>query len=141
MPMYMQFRTDGLAIGYSQLGAPVESDSLGEVADEAEARERLGMIHSDGEWSAFVEPAPEPIPTPLDEAALIDLCQSAGGMTDAMLVAVYADPQLAAFVIKLRAARAILPTDERTTQGLAALEALGYLPNGAEAVIAAWPAA
>ena len=83
----------------------------------------------------------DPVPQPLDEAALIDLCQSAGGMTDAQLVAAFNDANLAAFWIKLRAASTILPTDQRTIAGLDAVETLGYLPEGAAAVLAAWPTA
>ncbi len=83
----------------------------------------------------------DPVPQPIDEAALIDLCQSAGGMTDAQLVSAFNDPQLAAFWIKLRATSTILPTDQRTQDGLAAVDALGYLPEGAQAVLDAWPAA
>jgi len=97
-----------------------------------------GDLHDNGQ---FARPPVAASPTPLDEAALIDLCQSAGGMTDAQLVSVYTDPQLAAFIIKIKAARQILPTDARTVQGLGALEALGYLPDGADAVLAAWPTA
>ena len=86
------------------------------------------------------DPGPDaPRPRALDEAALIDLCQAAGGMSDAQLVAADADPALRAFWIKLRAASAILPTDPRAQDGLAAVEALGYLPAGAAAVLAAWP--
>ncbi|NCA72554.1 MAG: hypothetical protein EOM91_21345 [Sphingobacteriia bacterium] len=83
----------------------------------------------------------DPTPVPLDGAALIDLCQSAGGMTDAMLVSAHQDPMLAAFWIKLGFAAQILPSDPRTQDGLAAVAALGYLPAGAATVLAAWPTA
>jgi len=85
------------------------------------------------------EPTPDPRPAAIDEAALIDLCQSAGAMSDEQLVAADADPALRVFWIKLRAASALLPTDPRVQDGLAAVEALGYLPAGSSAVLAAWP--
>ena len=135
--VYVQLRDDGVSIGYTAANVAGRPNVV-EVESEQAAKDALGKRRVGDTWEA-VEIAMTP--KPLDEAALIDLCQSAGGMTDAMLVSVYSDPQLAAFIIKIKAARQILPTDARTVQGLGALEALGYLPDGAEAVIAAWPAA
>lgn len=60
-------------------------------------------------------------------------------MSGAQLVAAHRDEALAEFWIILGLARQILPTDPRTLDGLAAVEALGYLPAGAAAVLAAWP--
>lgn len=137
MPIYVQLRSDGLAIAYSDLPSGVSGPLLVPVESETAAREALGKVRSGGGWVA-APAAPRP-PRPLDEAALIDLCQSAGAMTDAQLIAADADPALRAFWIKLRAASVILPTDPRVQDGLAAVEALGYLPAGAAAVLDAWP--
>ena len=129
------------------------SESIYEVVDGEGSVVNIIVLNDPAAWAPpaghsvrpfvapeSVEPEPaDPEPLPLDEAALIDLCQSAGGMTDPMLVAVYKDDQLAAFIIKLRAAKSILPSDDRAIQGLGALDALGYLPDGAAAVLAAWP--
>ena len=96
-------------------------------------------------WIDSTSPIPEDLTEytyqnkPLDELELIYLCQEYGGMTDEMLVDVYENPLLKAFVIKLKASRNILPTDPRTIAGLSALETLGYLPNGKDAIINNWP--
>lgn len=60
-------------------------------------------------------------------------------MTDAMLVAARNDANLAAMWIKLEMAMGVERDDADTAAGLAALAALGYLPNGAQAVLDAWP--
>jgi hypothetical protein len=135
--VYVQLRDDGVAIGYTAANVGGRPNII-EVESEAEAETVLGKRRVGETWEE-VEVAP--IPKPLDELGLIQLCQEAGGMTEAMLVEVYESVQLKAFVIKVRASRSILPSDERTLQGLGALEALGYLPNGAAAVLAAWPTA
>jgi len=89
--------------------------------------------------SAF-EPIPiDPVPQALDPLGLIDLMQTAGGLTDAALVSARDDPAMAPFWIRLQLAREILPTDPRTQAGLAALAAAGYLPSGTAAVLSAWP--
>lgn len=90
-------------------------------------------------------PAPPPPPPPKAVAitllAFLRLCQSAGGMTDDMLVDCDADPLFKAFWIKFRIAREIEAADVDTKAGLAALAGAGYLPKGAQAVLDAWPKA
>jgi hypothetical protein len=88
-------------------------------------------------------PPPPPAPpvslTPLE---FVNLVQSAGGMTDAQLVASKNDPNLAALWIKLGLATQIYSTGPLTAAGLAALQASpgNYLTAaGAAAVIAQWP--
>lgn len=82
---------------------------------------------------------PEPEPQPLTQIEFITLCQLAGGMTDEMLVASKSDAALAAMWIKFDMAPTITRDAADVQAGIAGLAALGYLPNGAEAVIAAWP--
>jgi hypothetical protein len=69
----------------------------------------------------------------------VRLCMSAGGMTPDMLVQAKAAPELAAMWIMLDMAQEVQRDDPEIAPGLAALEALGYLPNGAQAVLGAWP--
>lgn len=94
-------------------------------------------------WVVSDQPAPPPAPAPvpqiLTKLAFIALCQSAGGMTDAMLVTAQADAQFAAFWIKFQMAENVQRDDAITKTSLGALHAAGYLPKGAAAVTAAWP--
>lgn len=75
----------------------------------------------------------------LSQIGFITLCQEAGGMTDAQLVACEADANFKALWIKFQAAQTIDQIDPRVQAGLAGLATAGYLPNGAAAVNAAWP--
>ena len=88
---------------------------------------------------AFVPVTPTPTYQPLTPLEFILLCQSAGGMTDAQLVAANADSSLAALWIKLNHATQIEYGSPVTAAGLSALDGLNYLPNHASAVFAAWP--
>ena len=99
------------------------------------------------EWDAVGEqwqvvalpPPPDPVPRPLTRVEFIRLGMADGGMTQAMLVQANADADLAAFWIILGMAQEIERDDADTVQGLNALEAKGYLPGGAQAVLDAWP--
>lgn len=84
-------------------------------------------------------PQPEPAPLVLGRLQFIVLCQTAGGMTDAMLVAAQKNPAFEAFWIKYQMASAVDRDDPITRTALDALAAGDYLPNGKAAVIAAWP--
>ena len=92
---------------------------------------------------------PIPAPTPpapsgpqsLTRLAFIRLCQTAGGMTPEMTVAAYNDVNLQYMWLMFEIATGVERDDTDTQGGLDALAALGYLPNGAQAVIDAWPAA
>ena len=90
-------------------------------------------------------PAPTPSgpsgPQSLTKLAFIRLCQSAGGMTPEMTVAAYNDANLQYMWLMFEIATGVERDDTDTQGGLDALAALGYLPNGAEAVIDAWPSA
>ncbi len=87
------------------------------------------------------QPPPPLVPIPLTEIGFITLCQEAGGMTDAMLVACDADPAFKAMWIKFKAATQIDKVDPRVQAGLTGLNAAGYLPSGVDAVNNAWPVA
>lgn len=97
----------------------------------------------DGAWVVVdLPPAPPqsaPAPTVLGRLRFIVLCQTAGGMTDAMLVEAQKNPAFEAFWIKYQMASAVERDDPITRGALDALAAGGYLPNGKAAVIAAWP--
>ena len=89
-------------------------------------------------------PAPPPSaqqPMVLGRLEFTALAQSAGDMTDAMLVTAYKDPRFEAFWIKMQLASEVMRDHPVTVQALAGLEAAGYLPSGADAVLAAWPLA
>lgn len=82
----------------------------------------------------------EPQPKILGKLEFIGLVQMAGGMTDAQLVTAYKAPELEAFWVKYQMASQVVRDHEVTAQALGALDALGFIPNGAAAVIEAWPA-
>lgn len=86
---------------------------------------------------AALQPPP-PAPRALTRLQFVTLCQSAGGMTDAQLVAAHEDPNLKPLWIKLTMATAVERDDPATTAGLQAMQALGHLSD-AQAVIDAWP--
>ncbi|WP_279483400.1 hypothetical protein [Aureimonas sp. SK2] len=88
---------------------------------------------------AALPSVPEPRPTTLGRLQFIVLAQSAGGMTDAMLVEAKDNPAFAAFWIKYQMAEAVERDDPITRGSLDALAAGGYLPKGKAAVIEAWP--
>lgn len=67
------------------------------------------------------------------------LCMGPGGMTHQMLVQARAAPELAAMWIMLDMAEQVQRDDPEVAPGLAALATLGFLPNGAQAVLDAWP--
>lgn len=134
MPYYAQLN-DGVAVAITESAGPLAG--AGFVALQSLDASVLGRSWTGSAWEDV--PPAAPVPATIDALALLDLLQSAGGMTDAQLVAARDDPALAAFWIKLQLARAILPDDARTAEGLAALQTLGYLPAGVPAVLAAWP--
>jgi len=133
MPYYIEINSDGIGFAFSDLNETVNAPTLIPVAD---ASVPLGMLWTGSGWEDVPR---DPVPAAIDQAALIDLCQSVGGMTDAMLVAAHSDPALAALWIKFGAASQFLPDDTRVISGLAAFASLGYLPGGAQAVIDGWP--
>ena len=90
-----------------------------------------------GTYAPPAAPAPEPVP--LTKLQFVSLGQTAGGMTDAQLGAARNDTQLAAMWIKLDLATVVDKDNTDTQAAIAALDALGYLPNGAQAVLDAWP--
>ena len=92
-----------------------------------------------GEYEPPAEPDPSPQPATLTKLQFITLGQTAGGMTDSQLVAAKGDANLAAMWVKFEMATAVDRDDPNTQAAVAALEQLGYLPNGAQAVLDAWP--
>lgn len=101
---------------------------------------RIGWI-SDGEGGYE---APAPIETEveyqrLDTASLISLMESAGGTTPAMVVDCYNDPAMEYMWILLRVTPYTSKDNPKLPALLSSLESAGYLPNGAQAVLDAWP--
>lgn len=88
---------------------------------------------------AIVKVSQPIIPQSLTQLAFIRLCQSAGGATPTMILAAKADANLAYMWLEFEMASTVEKNDPGTTEGLTALETLGYLPNGAQAVLDAWP--
>lgn len=100
-----------------------------------------GWVLDGDTWSA---PEPDPVattPQPLTRVQFARLCMSVGGMTPEMLVASRADANLAAMWTMLEMATHLEKEDPEIVPGLTALHALGYLPNGVQAVLDAWPEA
>jgi hypothetical protein len=84
-------------------------------------------------------PPPQKPPRTLTPLEFLGLCETAGGMTDALLVAGHADATLAPLWLKFGYAKEIEKESALTSSGLDALHATGYLPNGKQAVLDAWP--
>ena len=80
-----------------------------------------------------------PQPKTISRLEFTDLCQDAGGMTDAMLVASNSNPALAALWLKFNMVTEIHRDSDLTKDGLVALSLLEYLPNGIFSVNEAWP--
>lgn len=98
-----------------------------------------GTLYADGAFDVDpVEPTAPP-PLQISRMEFVTLVQSAGGMTDEMLVAAHGNPMLAALWLKLQLAAVVVRDDPATRQGLEAMAALGHIPNGAQAVLDAWP--
>jgi len=93
------------------------------------------------DWDGIGAPAPLAAPMLLTKIQFARLVMSAGGMSDAQLVAARNDENLAAFWILIDLASNEVKQDDPDVQrGLQALDALGYLPHGAQAVFDNWPA-
>ncbi len=82
-------------------------------------------------------PAPQRAPRILTKLEFTMLAASVGGMPS--VAAAKSDPALADFWVFFDLATQVERDHDLTQQGLAAMEAAGHLPNGADAVIAAWP--
>ena len=80
-------------------------------------------------------------PKPLTQLEFIRLCRSAGGSTPEMIVAAKKDALLEYMWMEFQMAHGVEKGDPGTAEGLSALQELGYLPNGAQAVLDAWPSA
>ncbi|SFB92410.1 hypothetical protein SAMN05428997_1037 [Bosea sp. CRIB-10] len=83
--------------------------------------------------------ARQPRPHVLSKMQFIRLVQTAGGVTDALLVQADAEPLLKPFWVKFTMTTEMQRDDVDTQAGLGALAALGLLPNGTQAILDAWP--
>lgn len=100
------------------------------------------IVNADGSYSHPPSPAPAaPKPVPLSRYKFEQLCLSAGGMSLVQLGACHADPALGGLWVLFDDAPELDRDDPMLQQGLAALDAAGYLPNHASAVTTAWPTA
>lgn len=143
---------------------PIAYDDKGQawtdLANSEEGRKATGFVAAPAQpnfdpatqtiaWDADAEnwrvddipppPQPEPQPRTLGKLEFIRLAQTAGGMTDQMLVEAQAHPMFAAFWIKFQMASSVERDDEITATALGALAQGGYLPEGPDAVLNAWP--
>jgi hypothetical protein len=110
--------------------------------DHDPATERVVWQAEIADWAIEPLPAPpEPKPRDLTRVEFVRLCMGAGGMTQEMLVQARQAPELAAMWIMLEMAEKVSKDDPEIGPGLAALENLGHLPNGAQAVLDVWPTA
>lgn len=124
-------RTAKVLKGFGFTPAPAQPDY------DAETKR---VVWADGAWVVEDLPEPpEPEPRLLTPIEFIGLCQQAGGMTDANLVASKADANLAAMWIKFSLAPSLHKNAPDVQAGIGGLDTLGYLPNGATAVLGAWP--
>lgn len=106
------------------------------------ATQRVQWDQAAQDWAIEdLSPPPAPQPVQLTKLQFITLGQTDGGMTDAQLVAARSDENLAAMWIKLEMATSVDRDNADTQAAIGALDLLGYLPNGAAAVLAAWPTA
>lgn len=113
--------------------------SAGWTVDEVPANVAHGARVVNGEW--VNPPSVNAVPKPklLSKLEFKRLCVSAGGMTGEMYVACNENPLFKEFWLDFQLAQEISRDDEDVNQGLVAMASAGYLPNGAAAVIAAWP--
>lgn len=110
------------------------------VLDAVAAGVRIGWVKQpDGSYAAPPEPEAAPVYQPLDSAALITLLENAGGMTPEQVVACHQDQNFAYFWILIQIAPYTSRDNPKIPAALAQLEAAGYLPDGAQAVLDAWP--
>ena len=107
-----------------------------EVQEQVDRKWRL----IDGEWQA-PEPDPEPAPEyeSLTKLQFVRLIKDQGGTSNEQVVAAYRDEQLAFFWLMFEIATSVERDDPEIAEGLGVLEQLGYLPNGAQAVLDGWP--
>jgi hypothetical protein len=118
-------------------------DEAGHVFKQVpEGTEHNAKDNGDGTYTNPVAPLIPARLASLSKLEFMELVQSAGGMTDAQLVAAHNNAALAALWIKFdRAPEQIHKDHPLVAPGLAALAALGYIPNGAQALLDAWPEA
>lgn len=96
-----------------------------------------GVTKVDG---VYVPRAPKEAPFKrLTQIEFVRLCLSVGGMTQTMLGQAKADSNLAGLWVILELSQFIERNAPEMAGGLDALVALGYLPNGKQAVLDGWP--
>lgn len=83
-------------------------------------------------------PSPPRLPVVLSKIDFVRLVLSAGGASYSQLVAAHNDAALEAYWILLDLSVIVTRDAAETAAALAALDAGGYLPNHAAAVVAAW---
>lgn len=143
---YVQIDSEGYVISDSNLSGKVDRPDMIPVPRDYPSV--IGKKWTGTEWEDLPEPEPEPeeeaepIPMVLSKYDFIMLCQAAGGMTEEMTVnALKNEPELEYFwlMLDLQESFGIRQNDPQIEAGLAAMAVLGYLPDGAQAVLDAWP--
>jgi len=132
MAIYGQI-ADGVIIGINKTRAKDVAPEWVPIPEGVQ----IGWIRDGDTYVA--PPAPDPVYRAVTQVEFVRLCMGAGGMTTAMLVACKNDADMQAFWIMFDLAKELNKADPEIEPGLAALAALGYLPNGAQAVLDGWP--
>lgn len=130
---YAQINDDGLCVAVSDLRDEHDEPNLILLAGD---EDRVGQVWDGSAWSTPTQPA---VYKALSKIEFIRLAKSVGGMSGAQHVAASKDANLEEMWLMFNAAEAVEREDPDTLVGLAALEALNYLPNGAESVLDSWP--
>lgn len=95
--------------------------------------------HYPGDYELLPDPPPVPIFRSLTKLEFVRLCETAGGMTKEITVQAVKDPEMEYFWLLFEMAEKIKKDSPDTEAALAAMEQLGYLPEGAQAVLENWP--
>lgn len=106
------------------------------VLDAVSEGVQIGWVKQEnGTYAA--PPPPRPVYKNLTRLEFVTLCRTAGGMVSP--AAAVNDPDLADFWVIFQLAESIPKDSQDMAYGIAALDAQGHIPNGAQAVMDAWP--
>jgi hypothetical protein len=78
-------------------------------------------------------------PRSLTKLEFIRLISSKGGATPQNILDAYKDPNLAYFWLMFEVSTGVSRSDPEVREGLGAIDSLGYIPNGKQAVLDNWP--
>lgn len=110
------------------------------ILDAVAAGVQIGWV-ADGVGGYEAPPPNPPTYRLLSSADLVSLVRSAGGSSAAQVVACRNDANLAFFWFMLEITPYTRKDHPDLVAGLTAIDALGYIPNGFQAVLDGWPEA